>query len=222
MNNLLKVNNILNMDETIAREIFKGVDFPWQVIPDISDFIVKLGESLPKDKFDKISEGIYIAQTAKVAQTACLNGPLIIDEDAEIRHCAYIRGSVIVGKNCVVGNSTEIKNAILFNAVQVPHYNYIGDSILGYKCHFGAGSITSNVKSDKSLVTVNYSEVKIETGLKKFGAVVGDYVEIGCNSVLNPGCIIMRNSSIYPLSSVRGVIAQDSIFKSFGNIVKKI
>lgn len=221
MNNLLNMNNILNIDETIAREIFKGVDFPWQVIPNISDFIIKLGESLPKDKFDQISKGIYIAKTAKVAKTACLNGPLIIDEGAEIRHCAYIRGSAIVGKNCVVGNSTEIKNAILFNGVQVPHYNYIGDSILGYKCHFGAGSITSNVKSDKSLVTVKYSGVKAETGLKKFGAIVGDYVEIGCNSVLNPGCIILRNSSVYPLSSVRGVIAESCIFKAQGSVVKK-
>lgn len=222
LNSLFNVKNILNLNETIASEIFKNVDFPWQVLPKISEFIIKLGKSLPKDKFDKISENIYIAKTAKIAKTSSLSGPLIIDENAEIRHCAYIRGSVIIGKNCVVGNSTEIKNSILFNGVQVPHYNYIGDSILGYKCHFGAGSITSNVKSDKSTVKVNFNDKGIDTGLKKFGAIVGDYVEIGCNSVLNPGCIVMKNSNIYPLSSVRGVVAEASIFKSQGNIVKKI
>lgn len=220
-NNLFCVQNILNMDETIASQLFENIDFPWEVLPKISEFIIKLGESLPKDKFYEFGENIYVAKSAKVAKTACLNGPLIIDEGAEIRHCAYIRGSVIVGKNCVVGNSTELKNAILFNNVQVPHYNYIGDSILGYKCHFGAGSITSNVKSDKSIVQVNYEGDKIDTGLKKFGAIVGDGVEIGCNSVLNPGSIIMRNSNIYPLSSVRGVVPENSIFKAQNNIVRK-
>lgn len=221
MKDLFNVKNILTTKETIASDLFEGVDFPWEVLPKIKDFIIELGKLLPKDKFDQIDENIYVAKTAKIAKTACLNGPLIIDEHAEIRHCAYIRGSVIVGKCCVVGNSTEIKNAILFNNVQVPHYNYIGDSILGHRCHFGAGSITSNVKSDKSLVSVVHEGAKLDTGLKKFGAIVGDGVEIGCNSVLNPGCIIMKNSNIYPLSSVRGVVPQGSIFKAQNNIVKK-
>lgn len=222
MSNLQKINDILNVDETIAREIFKGIAYPWEVLPKISEFIIRLGETLSKDKFEKVDENIYISKTAKVTKTACLNGPLIIDDGAEIRHCAYIRGGVIIGKNCVVGNSTELKNTILFNGVQVPHYNYVGDSILGYKSHLGAGSITSNVKSDKSIVKVNYNGTKIDTGLKKFGAIVGDFVEIGCNSVLNPGSIIMKNTSVYPLSSVRGVIEEGHIFKSTGNIVKKI
>ena len=217
-----KMNNF-NLDETISKDLFNNADinYPWEVLPKISDFIKTLGKSLSRDKFDIIGDDIFISKTAKVAKSACLNGPLIIDDNAEIRHCAYIRGNVIIGKNAVVGNSTEIKNSILFNFVQVPHYNYIGDSVLGYKAHFGAGSITSNVKSDKSLIEVSFNGKKIKTGLKKFGAIVSDYVEVGCNSVLNPGTIVGKNSSIYPLSSVRGFIDDNVIYKSFDNICKK-
>lgn len=215
-------NIFLNLGETIAKELFVEIKYPWEVLPNISEFIIKLGKSLPKEKFDFIGNDIFISKTAKIAKMACLNGPLIIDDGAEIRHCAFIRGSVIIGKNAVVGNSTEIKNSILFNSVQVPHYNYIGDSILGYKAHFGAGSITSNVKSDKTLIEVLIDGVKIKTGLKKFGAIVSDNVEIGCNSVLNPGTIIGKNTSIYPLSSVRGFVKENMIYKSCDNITKKI
>lgn len=212
----------LNLDETIAKALFKSVAYPWEMLPLISDFIKEFASSLPKENFDVIDENIYISKSAKVSKTANLNGPLIIDEGAEIRHCAFIRGSVIIGKNVVVGNSTEIKNSVLFNSAQVPHYNYVGDSILGYKAHLGAGSITSNVKSDKTLIEVNINGSKIKTNLKKFGAVVSDYVEVGCNSVLNPGTIVCKNTSIYPLSSVRGVIGPNMIYKSYENIVKKL
>lgn len=211
----------LNLDETIAKELFEKVYYPWEVLPIISKFIESYVKFLPKEKFDVIDDNIFISKSAKVAKTACLKGPLIIDEGAEIRHCAFIRGNVIVGKNAVVGNSTELKNSILFNSVQVPHYNYIGDSVLGYKAHMGAGSITSNVKSDKSLIEVNFDGKKIKTGLKKFGAIICDYAEIGCNSVLNPGTIIGKNTTIYPLSSVRGVIKANSIYKSPNNICEK-
>ena len=215
------INNNLNLNYTIAKDLFKNVNQPWDVIPEITEFIKALGVTLSSEKFDKIGENVWISKSAKIAPTACLNGPLIIDENAEIRHCAFIRGSVIVGKNCVVGNSTEVKNSILFDNVQIPHYNYIGDSILGYKSHMGAGSITSNVKSDKSLITVKIDDEKIETGLKKFGAILGDHVEVGCNSVLNPGTVIGTNSNIYPLSSVRGCIERNTIYKN-GKIVYKV
>ncbi len=195
--------------------------YPWELLPEISSFILELGKRLPADKFTQVKENIWVANSAKVAPSACLNGPLIVDEEAEIRHCAFVRGNAIVGKGAVVGNSTELKNVILFNKVQVPHYNYVGDSILGFKAHMGAGSITSNVKSDKTLVAVKNGDMEIETGLKKFGAMIGDYVEVGCNSVLNPGTVIGRNSNIYPVSMVRGYVPAGSIYKKRGEIAEK-
>lgn len=218
---MLEIKDLYDLDETIAKDLFEKKQFPWEILSDIGDFIMKLGPTLPEDKFNHPSEDIWIAKSVTIAKTATLNGPLIIDEDTEVRPGAFIRGNVIVGKNCVVGNSTELKNVVLFNTVQVPHYNYVGDSILGTHSHMGAGSITSNVKADKTLVVVKNGDEKAETGLKKFGAMLGDYVEVGCNSVLNPGTVIGRNTNIYPLSSVRGMIPSDSIFKGQGNIVKK-
>ncbi len=217
-----QTENFFDISKTIAADIFTEVNNVWEVLPKISEFIKALGNTLPKEVFNQCGENIWIAKTAKIADTACLTGPLIIDENAEVRHCAFIRGNAIVGKNCVVGNSTELKNVILFDNVQVPHYNYVGDSVLGYRSHLGAGAITSNVKSDKSLVTVNYNGTKTETGLKKFGAIVGDGVEVGCSSVLNPGTVIGKNSNVYPLSMVRGVIDANSIYKKQGEIVKKV
>ena len=219
--NECKILNLYNLDETIAKKIFNGCEYPWEVLPKIKDFIIELGQTLSSEEYNKIGENIWIAKSATVAPTAYINGPTIIGKDAEIRHCAFIRGNAIVGEGCVVGNSTELKNVILFNKVQVPHYNYVGDSILGYRSHMGAGSITSNVKSDKKLVVVKDGTEKIETGLKKFGAMLGDNVEVGCGSVLNPGTVIGKNSNIYPLSSVRGVVAENSIYKKQGEIVNK-
>lgn len=216
-----KISNMYTLSETIAAGLFEGEEYPWEVLPKIHDFILELGKSLPADKFEKRGEDIWIAKSATVAPTACLNGPLIVDEDAEIRHCAFVRGNAIVGKGAVVGNSTELKNVVLFNKVQVPHYNYVGDSVLGFKSHMGAGSITSNVKSDKTLVTVKSVDEKIETGLKKMGAMLADHVEVGCNSVLNPGTVIGRNSNIYPTSCVRGCIPANSIYKNEKEIVEK-
>lgn len=217
----MKVKNLYNLEETIAAPLFDGEEYPWELLGKIKDFIVQLGNSLPEDRFEKRGENVWVAKSAKVAPTACLNGPCIVDEDAEIRHCAFVRGSAIIGKGAVVGNSTELKNVILFNKVQVPHYNYVGDSILGFKAHMGAGSITSNVKSDKTLVVVKSSEEQIETGLKKFGAMLGDNVEVGCNSVLCPGTVIGRSTNVYPLSRVRGFVPAGSIYKSQGEIVEK-
>ncbi len=216
-----KINNLYNLNETIAKEIFEGCTYPWEVLPKIKDFIVKLGETLSDEEYDKVGENLWIAKSAKVAPTAYINGPAIIGKEAEVRHCAFIRGNAIVGEKAVVGNSTELKNVILFNNVQVPHYNYVGDSILGYKSHMGAGSITSNVKSDKKIVVVKNGENKIETGLKKFGAMLGDNVEVGCGSILNPGSVVGKNTNIYPLSSVRGVISENSIYKKQGEVVEK-
>lgn len=216
----LTIQEMYTLSESIAAPLFDGAVYPWEVLKSIKEFIIKLGQTLPEDKFDKLGDDIWVAKSATVAKSACLNGPLIVDEEAEIRHCAFIRGSAIVGKKCVVGNSTELKNVILFNNVQVPHYNYVGDSILGYKAHMGAGSITSNVKSDKTLVVVK-SDEPIETGLKKFGAMLGDNVEVGCNSVLNPGTVIGPNSNIYPLSRVRGLVPPNSIYKDEQHIVCK-
>lgn len=210
-----------NMEETIAGDIFQNTVFPWEILPLIKDFIPKLGASLSPDEYAHPAEDVWIAKSAKLAPTAVINGPCIIGKGTELRQCAFIRGSVIIGEDCVVGNSTELKNVILFNNVQVPHYNYIGDSILGYKSHMGAGSITSNVKSDKTNVTIRYKGEVIETGLKKMGAILGNYVEVGCNSVLNPGSIIGSNTNIYPLSMVRGYIPKGSIYKRQGEIAQK-
>ena len=212
---------LYTLEETIAKDVFEGVTYPWEVLPKIGEFIVKLGNSLPEDKYEKRGENVWIAKSAKVFPSAYINGPAIIDEEAEVRHCAFIRGNAIVGKGAVVGNSTELKNVILFNKVQVPHYNYVGDSILGFKAHMGAGSITSNVKSDKTLVIVRAGQEQYETGLKKFGAMLGDNVEVGCNSVLNPGTIIGKQSNVYPTSMVRGFIPANSIYKKQGEIVQK-
>ena len=218
----MQTENYLDLSKTTASEIFSGLSYPWEALPKIKDFILNLGPKLPKDEFEEIKENVWVSKEAVIADSAFIAGPTIICKGTEIRHCAFIRGSVIVGENCVVGNSTELKNAILFNNVQVPHFNYIGDSILGFKAHFGAGSIVSNVKSDKSNVSVLINGNKTDTGLRKFGAIVADYVEIGCNAVLNPGTIIGRNSNVYPTSMVRGVIGENMIFKAQGNIVKKI
>lgn len=215
------IENLLDLNETIAKELFEGKTYPWEVLPEIGDFIVKLGKTLDPEEYDCREGNIWIAKSAVVAPTASIHGPAIIGKNTEVRHCAFIRGNALVGKDCVVGNSTELKNVVLFNCVQVPHYNYVGDAVLGYKSHMGAGSICSNVKSDKKLVVVKDQEEKVETGLKKFGAMLGDYVEVGCGSVLNPGTVIGRNSNIYPLSSVRGCIPAESIFKSGDNVVKK-
>ena len=218
-----KISNLYDLNETIAKEYLEQFTYPWEALKGISEFIKKLGPTLDPEKFEKRGEDIWVAKSAKVAPTACLNGPLIIDEEAEIRHCAFVRGSAIVGKGSVVGNSTELKNDNIFNSVQVPHYNYVGDSILGYKSHMGAGSITSNVKSDKTLVVVKDKTTgeEIETGLKKFGAMLGDFVEVGCNSVLNPGTVIGSHSNVYPLSMVRGVVPANSIYKNKNEIVEK-
>ena len=221
MNKMITVSELYDLKETIAAELLEEATYPWEVLPKIHDFIIRLGESLSEDIYEERGERIWVAKSAKVAPTACLNGPLIIDEDAEIRHCAFVRGNAIVGKGAVVGNSTELKNVILFNKVQVPHYNYVGDSILGFKAHMGAGSITSNVKSDKSLVVVKGDGIFMETGLKKMGAMLGDNVEVGCNSVLNPGTVIGRNTSIYPAAMVRGVIPAGSIYKKAAEITEK-
>lgn len=219
-----KTQNLFDLNQTIAKDIFENATYPWEVLSKISDFIIELGNTLDPEVFEKKGENIWIAKSAIVAKTASITGPVIIDEGAEIRHCAFIRGKAIIGKNAVVGNSTELKNVILFNNVQVPHYNYVGDSILGYKAHMGAGSITSNVKSDKKLVVIKDGEEQIETGIKKVGAMLGDNVEVGCGTVLNPGSIVGRNSNIYPLTSVRGVIPANSICKG-GNplqVVQKV
>lgn len=217
----IKTKKLYDLNHTIAAELLSECEYPFEALPKISGFILKLIEGLDKDLFECKGENIWVAKSAKVAPTASITGPCIIDEGAEVRHCAFIRGNALVGKNSVVGNSTELKNVILFDNVQVPHYNYVGDSVLGYKSHMGAGSITSNVKSDKTLVVVKNGDEKIETGLKKFGAMLGDCVEVGCGSVLNPGTVIGKNSQVYPLSSVRGVVSANSIYKKAGEVVAK-
>ncbi len=210
-----------NLDETIAKDLFEGVTYPWEVLPKIGAFIKELGATLDPEEYEKRGEDVWVAKSATVFPTAYINGPAIIGKNAEVRHCAFIRGNAIVGEGAVVGNSTELKNVVLFNKVQVPHYNYVGDSVLGYKAHMGAGSITSNVKSDKKLVKVHTPEGDIETGLKKFGAMLGDEVEVGCGSVLNPGTVIGKNSNIYPLSSVRKFVPANSIYKNQGEVALK-
>ena len=217
----ISIKDMYSLDETIAKPLLERYTYPWEVLPHIKEFIIKLGETLPADIYERISDDVWIAKSAKIFVSAYIGGPCIIDEEAEVRHCAFIRGSAIVGKNAVVGNSTELKNVILFNRVQVPHYNYVGDSILGFKSHMGAGSITSNVKSDKTLVVIKNGEQMIETGIKKVGAMLADDVEVGCNSVLNPGTVICRETNIYPVSCVRGVIPPKSIYKENGVVVSK-
>lgn len=216
-----KIKNLYNLEETIAKKLFEGLTYPWEALPKISEFILEVGKTLDPEIYELKGENIWIAKSAKVMPSAYIKGPVIIGENAEIRHCAFIRGNAIIGNNAVVGNSTELKNVILFNNVQVPHYNYVGDSILGYKAHMGAGAITSNVKSDKKLVIVKNGTETIETGLKKFGAMIGDNVEVGCGSVLNPGSVIGPNTNIYPLSSVRGVIPANSIYKKQNEVIDK-
>ena len=222
MINGIMVTDLLDLDRTIAKDLFAGATYGWEVLPNISDFIRKLGPTLSAEKFEQIGEDVWISRTAHVYPSAHISGPCIIDEEAEIRHCAFIRGSAIIGKRCVVGNSTEIKNVVLFDGVQVPHYNYVGDSVLGYKAHLGAGAITSNVKSDHSLTCFKIGNEQLETGMRKFGAIIGDCAEIGCNSVLNPASIIGRNTTIYPLSMVRGFVPANSIFKKHGDVTRKI
>jgi NDP-sugar pyrophosphorylase family protein len=216
-----KIKNLFNLEETIAKSLLEELTYPWEALPKISQFILDIGNKLNTEIYELKGENIWIAKSANVFPTAYIKGPAIIGENAEIRHCAFIRGNAIIGNNVVVGNSTELKNVILFNNVQVPHYNYVGDSILGYKSHMGAGSITSNVKSDKKLIVVKNGTQIIETGLKKFGAMIGDNVEVGCGSVLNPGSVIGANTNIYPLSSIRGVVPSNSIYKNQNEIVEK-
>ncbi|MBR0462709.1 MAG: UDP-N-acetylglucosamine pyrophosphorylase [Erysipelotrichaceae bacterium] len=218
---MYKTKDLLDLDHTIAKDYLEKFEYPWEALGGIKDTIIELGKSLSKDEYDEMSENVWVAKSAKVYPTAYLGAPCIIGPESEVRHCAFIRGSALVGKGCVVGNSVELKNVIIFDNVQVPHYNYVGDSILGYKSHMGAGSITSNVKSDKTLVVVKDSDEQIPTGLKKFGAILGDHVEVGCNSVLNPGTVIGRNTNIYPVSRVRGVVPADSIYKDKDSIVGK-
>lgn len=217
------IKDLYDLDHTLAKDYLSKFEYPWEALKGIKDLIIEIGKTLDPNKYDEVSENVWVAKTAKVFPTAYLGAPCIIGEETEVRHCAFIRGSALVGNNCVVGNSVELKNVILFDNVQTPHYNYVGDSILGYKSHMGAGSITSNVKSDKTLVVVKDREGnKIETGLKKFGAMLGDNVEVGCNSVLNPGTVIGRCTNIYPVSRVRGVVPANSIFKDKDNIVEKV
>lgn len=217
----ITIKDLYSLEESIAGDFLSQFTYPWEALPKIKEFIISLGEKLPKDEYDLADENVWIHKTAKVFKSAYIAGPAIICANAEIRQCAFIRGSAIVGEGAVVGNSTELKNVILFNKVQVPHYNYVGDSILGFKAHMGAGSITSNVKSDKKLVVVHNEGTDIETGLKKFGAMLGDNVEVGCNSVLNPGTVIGKFSNVYPTSCVRGVIPAECIYKKDDKIVKK-
>lgn len=216
-----KISALYDLSQTMAAPLFEGLTYPWEVLPKIGDFIIALGNTLSSEEYDQREDHVWIAKSAKVFPSAYIHGPAIIGKNAEIRHCAFIRGNAIVGEGAVVGNSTELKNVILFNGVQVPHYNYVGDSILGYRSHMGAGSITSNVKSDKKLVVIKAGSSHLATGLKKVGAMLGDNVEVGCGSVLNPGTIVGRNTNIYPLSSVRGVIPNHSIYKNEHDIVEK-
>ena len=218
---MYKIKDLYDLDHTMAKEYLEGFDYPWEALKGIKNLIIELGKQLPEDEYDEVAENVWVHKDAKVFTSAYLGAPCIIGARTEVRHCAFVRGSALVGENCVVGNSVELKNVILFDNVQTPHYNYVGDSILGYKSHMGAGSITSNVKSDKSLVVVKNGDEQIATGIKKVGAMLGDFVEVGCNSVLNPGTVLGRNVSVYPTSCVRGVIEEDSIVKVSGEVVKR-
>ena len=218
---MYEIKELLDLDKTIAAKLFEGKTYPWEALDGIKSFILELGATLSADEYDHPEDGVWIAKDAKIFPSAYIGAPCRIDHGAEVRHCAFIRGNAVVGKNAGVGSSTELKDVVVFDNVQVPHYNYVGDSILGYKAHMGAGSITSNVKSDKTLVTVHIPDAPIETGRKKFGAILGDNVEVGCNSVLNPGTVIGRCSNIYPVSCVRGVVPANSIYKAKDNIVAK-
>lgn len=217
-----RISELFDLDKSIAKKLFLKFKYPWEILPHIGDFIKDLGKTLSENEYQKIEEDIWIHKSVNLAPTVSISGPCIICENAEIRHCCFIRGNVIIGRGAVAGNSCEFKNSILFDKVQAPHYNYVGDSILGYKSHMGAASLTSNVKSDKSLVVAKFEDGNIETGLKKFGAILGDEVEVGCGCVLNPGSIIGKSSNIYPLSSLRGSINKNSIYKKAGEIVNKI
>lgn len=221
--NEMKISEMYDLSQTIAAELFEGKTYPWEVLPQIGDFIKKLGPTLDPNEYEngKYGDDVWVAKSARIAPTASITGPCIIGKDTEVRQCAFIRGKAIIGEGCVVGNSCELKNAVLFNKVQTPHFNYIGDSVLGYKSHTGAGAVTSNVKQDKTPVTVNYKGTRVETGLKKFGAMLGDNVEVGCNSVLNPGTVVGRFSNVYPLSMVRGFVPARSILKTGGVVVSK-
>ena len=221
MNEQITISALYDLNETIAADIFKDCTYPWEVLAKIGDFIKELGKTLPEDEYEQRAEDVWVAKSATVYPTAYINGPCIIGKEAEVRHCAFIRGKAIVGEGAVVGNSTELKNVILFDGVQVPHYNYVGDSILGYKSHMGAGSITSNVKSDKTLVEIRVGDKKIPTGRKKVGAILGSFVEVGCGSILNPGTVIGSHSNVYPLSSVRGYVPGRSIYKNQNEVIKK-
>ena len=213
------IKELYDLDHTLAKDYLSQFTYPWEALKGIKNFILETGASLDPEEYTEVSEHVWVHKTAKVFPSAYLGAPCIIGPNTEVRHCAFIRGSALVGADCVVGNSVELKNVILFDHVQTPHYNYVGDSILGYYSHMGAGSITSNVKSDKKLVVVHSAEESVETGLKKFGAMLGDYVEVGCNSVLNPGTVIGRNSRVYPTSCVRGVVPEKYIFKNSGEMV---
>ena len=215
------IKDLFDLDHTLAKDYLEQFTYPWEALKGIKDMIIETGKSLDPEEYDEVSENVWVHKTAKVFPTAYLGAPCIIGPNTEVRHCAFVRGSALVGADCVVGNSVELKNVILFDHVQTPHYNYVGDSILGYYSHMGAGSITSNVKSDKKLVVVHNGTENIETGIKKFGAMLGDHVEVGCNTVCNPGTVVGRNSSIYPTSCVRGVVPENSIYKNSGEVIER-
>ena len=218
----MKTKELYNLEHTLSRPLLEKYEYPWEALSEIKSFIIGLGKTLDKDRFDEISENVWIAKSATVFPSAYIAPPCIIGENTEVRHCAFIRGSVLIGDNCVVGNSTEVKNAIVFDNVEIPHYNYVGDSVLGYKSHLGAGAVTSNIKSDRTPVSIRTEDGKVETGLIKFGAMVGDYTEVGCNSVLCPGTVLGKHCTVYPLSRVRGFVKEKCIFKSEGNVVEKV
>lgn len=217
----MKTKELYDLEHTLARPLLEKYEYPWEALSEIKSFIIELGKTLDKDRFDEISENVWVAKSATVFPSAYIAPPCIIGENTEVRHCAFIRGSVLVGDNCVVGNSTEVKNAIIFDNVDIPHYNYVGDSVLGFKSHLGAGAVTSNIKSDRTPVTIKTDDSRVETGLIKFGAMVGDHTEVGCNSVLCPGTVLGKNCTVYPLSRVRGYVKENRIFKGEGNVVEK-